>query len=107
MTKEQFNAIVANQVRKCIETLEEKAKEYAPGADRLEHFKVSGAEQEIMPREALWGMASKHMTSLGNMCRNELTFSGDPWPVELWSEKITDAINYLFLLCALIEEETS
>jgi len=106
MTKEKMDKIITDQWIKCVETLEEKAKEYVCGEDRLEHFKTSGAEQEITPRAALWGMASKHITSIGNMCRKENAFSNEPWPLELWSEKITDALNYLFLLRALVEEET-
>jgi len=101
MTKEKMDKIITDQWIKCIETLEQKAKEYVYSEDRLEHFKLSGAEQNIPPKAALWGMASKHITSIGGMCRN------DTGTVELWSEKITDALNYLFLLRALVEEEAN
>ena len=98
MNKHDFDSIVVNQYVRCVRTLETKAKEYVHGEDRLEHFKASAAEQCITPENALWGMASKHLTSLGAMCRNG---SDD---MALWDEKLTDAINYMFLLSALIKE---
>jgi hypothetical protein len=45
-------------------------------------------------------MASKHITSLGKMCKSNQTMM-----MALWDEKITDRINYLLLLRALVEEE--
>jgi hypothetical protein len=100
MTLDKFNEVVQGQIDRCLETLKTKGDEYASGDDRLEHFKTSAEEQEISPKQALWGMASKHITSLGKMCKSEqmmLTFA--------WDEKIGDAINYLLLLRALVEEE--
>lgn len=99
MTLEQFNQVVENQVAHSLAVLAEKGKEYALGSDRLEHFKDSATEQEITPKQALWGMFSKHLASLNGMCKN----GSDSMP--LWSEKITDSINYLLLLRALVEED--
>jgi len=99
MEKTEFDSVVNDQFNICLETLEAKAREYVYGPDRLEHFKVSGAEQNIPPKAALWGMASKHITSIGGMCRTDAS------DLSLWNEKITDALNYLFLLRALVEEE--
>lgn len=100
MNAHKVKQCMALQITRCIDTLETKAKEYVTGDDRLEHFKLAAAEQETTPKAALWGMASKHTTSLGRMCRE------GEHPVELWDEKITDAINYLLLLRTLVEEDT-
>lgn len=94
-----FNSIVLEQVDRCLAVLAEKGKEYALGNDRLEHFKDAAAEQDTTPKQALWGMASKHFASLSGMCKSE---QGD---MDRWLEKITDSINYLLLLRALVEEE--
>lgn len=99
MKIDQFNQVVRDQVEHSLTVLAEKGKEYALGADRLEHFKDSAVEQETTPKQALWGMLSKHLASLNGMCKN----GSDSIP--LWSEKITDSINYLLLLRALVEED--
>jgi len=99
MNLNDFNAVVQGQMERCENVLNQKADEYVFGDDRLEHFKTSAAEQGTTPKQALWGMASKHITSIGGMCKN----GSDN--MELWLEKITDSLNYLLLLRALIEEE--
>jgi len=99
MRIDQFNEVVEQQQQHCVAVLDRKGDEYAPGNDRLAHFKDSGLEQDISAKQALWGMFNKHLVSLKNMCK------GGNHPVELWSEKITDSINYLLLLRALVEED--
>lgn len=44
-------------------------------------------------------MLAKHIVSLYDMC-----FAGVPFEERVWDEKITDSLNYLFLLKALIKE---
>lgn len=86
MKTEQFNQIV-------------KAKEYATD-DRLHNFKVAAELENCTPRQALAGMMAKHTVSIYDMCRSDVKFSDDQW-----NEKITDHINYLLLLRAIVEEE--
>ena len=100
MTLSKFNEIFNKQIEHCREVLSVKGNEYVFNGDRLEHFKKSAAEQETRPKQALWGMASKHFTSLGSMCKAENEFHS-----KIWNEKITDAMNYLLLLWALVLEE--
>lgn len=99
MTGQKFNQIVQEQVQKCADILQGKAKEYAT-EDRLHNFKVAADLQRTTPINALAGMMAKHTVSIYDMSRalNKL-------PPELWEEKITDSINYLFLLRALVEEQ--
>jgi hypothetical protein len=99
MKIDRFNEIVFDQMARCTTVLKTKGDEYALGSDRLEHFKDSASAQGINAKQALWGMASKHFVSLTGMCKAG-TYSD-----ALWDEKITDSINYLLLLRALIEEE--
>lgn len=102
MKIEGLNEIIKDQIAYCLNVLQIKGDEYALGDDRLEHFKMAATEQSVTSEQALWGMLSKHITSLSSMCKNvkNRTFSR-----ECWLEKITDSINYLFLLRALIEED--
>ena len=104
MNDNSFQITIRNAFYRCIYVMNRKGKEYAPNEDRLENFKVSGAEDNISPEEALWGMVRKHLTSLGMMCRKITEKPEDFSPQEVWEEKITDAHNYLFLLEALLKE---
>ena len=101
MTAEKFNDIINWQIEHCRAILCNKAKEYAT-ADRLHNFKVAGALQGISPVQALMGMMAKHTVSVADMC-----MSCETYPQELWDEKITDSINYLLLLAALVREENN
>ena len=101
MTLKKFNTVIQKQFARCLEVLEIKGKEYVLGEDRLEMFKNAANDSGVNPKAALWGMVTKHITSLGAMCRTNSK------NIELWDEKITDTINYLLLLRALIEEENN
>ncbi len=124
MKIDQFNAVVSAQMELCADTLMAKGMEYAKDtvhidsvpagsevspagygkesckADRLGHFKKAAALMNITPKAALFGMFSKHIVSVSDMCMDD-----QEQPVEKWSEKITDSINYLLILRALVEEE--
>lgn len=99
MKTDQFNTIIENQQKRCMDVLVNKAKEYAT-EDRLHNFKVAAGLQMTTPINALAGILSKHTVSIYDMCR-----SGKNYPQEMWDEKITDHINYLLLLKALTVEE--
>jgi len=100
MKTEQFNTIIEEQQKRCVDILINKAKEYAT-EDRLHNFKVAAELQMTTPINALAGMLSKHTVSIYDMCRSDQIY-----PKELWDEKITDHINYLLLLKALTVEES-
>jgi hypothetical protein len=98
MKTDEFNAIIGEQIDRSINVLVTKAKEYATD-DRLHNFKVAAELQGETPIQALAGMMAKHTVSVYDMCHSDEQF-----PIELWNEKITDSINYLLLLRALVEE---
>lgn len=124
MTIETFNTIVHEQINTCTNMLIGKGLEYAPGAtaksedtklpvplgyektspteskDRLAHFKKAAAIMSATPKAALLGMLSKHIVSVSDMCTDNRDY-----PIEKWNEKITDSINYLLILRAIVEEE--
>lgn len=100
MNTEQFNASIEDQIETCRLILVDKAKEYASDVDRLHNFRVAGNVQGITPRQALVGMMAKHTVSIYDMGSSNQDFSG-----YLWSEKITDHINYLLLLKAVLDDE--
>lgn len=103
-----FNKVVKEQLETCEKLLIGKGYEYAPDAvdensvDRLAHFKKAAAIIEGSPKEALLGMLAKHLVSISDMC-----VDGHEYRLERWSEKITDSINYLLILRALVEEDNA
>lgn len=99
MHNEEYTRIINDQIDKCLGVLVHKGREYATD-DILHNFKVAAKLQGVSVRRALAGFMAKHTVSIYDMCRSERTFS------ELqWEEKLTDHINYLLLLAAVIEEE--
>ena len=89
------------QVERCEQTLQRKKKEYTGDSqDRLSAFKVAAAMQGCKPERALAGMMAKHIVSLYDMCYADR----ETFDMTTWDEKITDSLNYLFLLKAIVEE---
>lgn len=100
MNSAKFEKIVNSQFRYCYDLLFEKAKQYNIGTeDRLHAFKVAAEFQGITSKQALLGMLSKHLVSISDMIKNDTEHAE-----EVWNEKISDSINYLLLLKALVIE---
>lgn len=89
-------------MRLCADTLQRKTKEYTgDDTDRLGAFKAAAALQHTTPERALAGMLAKHIVSLYDMCFDD----NSTYSMDTWNEKITDSLNYLFLLKAIVKEE--
>lgn len=106
MIQKEFNDVIISQTERCKSILVSKGTEYAPkatkgsNADRLAHFKKAAVVMNSTPKAALMGMLSKHLVSVSDMCTDDKVY-----PKEQWEEKITDSINYLLILRALVEED--
>ena len=101
MTTHEFNFIVEKQLDISKTLLISKGREYAEQEqDRLSAFKKAAALQGENQKAALFGMLAKHLVSLSDMCT-----SNKHYHLDKWNEKITDAINYLILLKAVVMEE--
>lgn len=88
-------------MRLCADILQRKTKEYTgDDTDRLGAFKAAAALQHTTPERALAGMLAKHIVSLYDMCFAD----GVNFGMDTWDEKITDSLNYLFLLKAVVKE---
>lgn len=98
MNEDTFRDIVLEQIEVCKDTLQVKGDEYATD-DRLHNFKIAAALQNQRPAEALAGMMAKHTVSIYDLIQS------NPTNTILWNEKITDHINYLLLLKAVMVEE--
>lgn len=101
ITQGEFNLVFEKQVARCAETLQRKKKEYTgDNLDRLSAFKIAAAMQGCSSERALAGMMAKHIVSLYDMCYADREI----FDMDTWDEKITDSLNYLFLLKAIVEE---
>ncbi len=100
MKTNEFEMVLENQIKRCTGMLITKAKEYAT-EDRLHNFKVAAELQGCSCEQALAGMMAKHTVSIYDMCKSKEEF-----PMAQWEEKITDHINYLLLLKAVVEENS-
>ena len=89
------------QVALCARILQQKTKEYTgDDTDRLGAFKAAATLQHCTPGQALAGMLAKHIVSLYDMCFD----NEGHYDINTWNEKITDSLNYLFLLKAIVKE---
>lgn len=101
MKQEEFEKIVNEQIDYCKTLLFSKGEEYKiKDNDRLEYFKIASKVTKESAKQSLAGMMVKHTISIYSMCNDNKEYS-----IEKWTEKITDHINYLLLLKALIIEE--
>lgn len=95
-----FKTVVENQLDRSREVLLGKAEEYSSAQDRLHNFRVAAKLQGVSEKEALGGMMSKHTVSIFDMIRDDEDVN-----LAMWDEKITDHINYLLLLRAMVAED--
>jgi len=102
MDGKRLREIFQTQFDRCLKVTFKKSSIYAEKEDRLSNFYRAGDLNKEEPEKALWGMASKHVIALADFI-NDLN-NGVIKPREEWEEKITDIINYLVLLKALLEE---
>ena len=102
MNVEHFDATIQEQLDYCCKLLCNKGHEYNEGdVDRLATFKRAAAMMECTDEQALAGMMIKHTASIYQM----IAHPENNYSIEKWTEKITDHINYLLLLKAVICEK--
>jgi len=100
VSKEEFERFFEERVKKCRETLIEKAKEYANDADRMKNFNTAGRMLNLKPYQVAFLYMMKHFESI-----YEIVMTGKTVSPEVWDEKIGDLINYLFLIDAMKRKE--
>jgi len=100
MQAAEFNELLDKELSAIQMMLGSKAEEYASDRDRLHNFKQAAHLTGVTEEQALAGMMVKHTVSVYDMIE-----SGDCYSLEKWSEKITDHLNYLILLKAIVVEK--
>lgn len=104
MTNKEFDKYLEERLQMIRNTLSHKAKEYASNRDRMHNFNVAAVLQGCTPERALFGMAAKHLVSVSDMVWALDDDAIQPKPtLQMWDEKLGDAVNYLCLLDAMIQ----
>lgn len=99
MKCETFSQIIDNQIKQCLRILNSKGEKYAPD-DKLHNFRVAAELEHCTMEQALAGMMAKHTISIYDMIA-----SGQYYEREEWNEKISDHINYLLILAAILRDD--
>lgn len=90
---------IYKQMDRCNEILNKKFEEYGNHEDPFWHFEraagMLGGTREL----ALMHLFAKHLTCIVEMAEDPDSYSGGQW-----NEKLTDAINYLLILSAMVDE---
>lgn len=105
MKIEDFEILAKERFAYCLNLMcGEKHKEYSRHDDKLYNFKKAAEiRANITPETALVGMMMKHIVSVLDMV-DDIENYQEPPTERFLTEKITDSINYLVLLEALIFE---
>ena len=99
MTHDEFKKLFKETIKESERILIKKGEEYATEQDRLHNFRTAAALQNCNMDEAVGGFLAKHVVSIYDLIHNNVDT-----PMEVWDEKILDAINYLILLRAVVVE---
>lgn len=104
MNGQEFDALVIKFTDEVRDTLITKGTEYVPSGQkevsRFHNFEISAAFNQQHSTEALWGFLTKHLVSLGDMVKKDSRAQ----PMEVWDEKLGDAMAYLILLKGIVTE---
>lgn len=99
MTKKEFFEVTEKTFAHSMEVLNKKSV-YNNPEDYFLYFKRAGNIIGASEEHALYSMLAKHLISLADLCTSNKSAE-----LEIWREKITDAINYLALLMAMEVEK--
>lgn len=102
MTNKDFEVCFESRVDMCRRVLVGKNQDYARNGEKLWNFKQASGMDGCTPEMALKGMLLKHWQSIRDLIGD--LERGQHHSMAVWEEKVGDALNYLFILRALVEE---
>lgn len=106
MNLKDFDRLVDYVVEKRIKgVMCVKSAEYSRGGDKLHNFKRAAEMSGLTPLECLQGMKLKHDVSILDMLNDLQDLEHIEYTREKWEEKISDDINYLILMLAILYEK--
>jgi len=99
MKKDDVKEIMQSLFDECLQTLEEKSKDYGSHFDLLTNFKEIARAEDEKPLRIISIMGSKQLNTIRNFTK------GRTLVTEPLRKRIVDAINYLCLLYCMAKEE--
>lgn len=103
MNAKEFDMLVDEVCADTKNTLCSKAKEYASAGSRFHNFEAAARMEGIDRKQALWGMALKHLVAVKDMIDNPK----QAYSYDYVREKCGDLRNYLILLEGMLREDTT
>ena len=100
ITREELNRIFEEVINNSRDVMFSKNREYSRDTNALDNFDTSSEEAGITPLQAWAVFFRKHLNSILTYVREGKSYSNEDI-----SERITDCINYLVILQALIIRE--
>lgn len=94
-----YESAIQDMMAYCYQLLLRKHREYA-NEDDFHNFRCAAKLQGVTPEQALIGMMDKHVVSVHDLVNSAA--EGRLITEELWREKISDNINYLLILWAMV-----
>lgn len=94
-------------LQEALKLLNTKSAEYSEVNNRLSAFDMEWLKDAPAPEVTLWGMLAKHLNSIYTMIIKQFVKETNVFYRNVWKEKCFDAINYLLMLLALIEEHNN
>lgn len=105
MNSQDFAKVFEARVDLCRRVMLAKNQDYGRGDDRLHNFRQIAETENCTMEQAAQGMLVKHWQSIRDMLGD--LDRGNRHLMPAWEEKIGDALNYLFLLRAMLEERNN
>lgn len=112
MNPKEFDYVLTTLLDRCVNTMKVKEEDYATDADRLANFNevadfMGSQPIEITPDVVAFIYLMKHIQSIKNIVVSK-DFTDWHWQLKSGREgkpqRIADAINYLILITACIED---
>ena len=103
MDWETYKKIIEDRLSACKELLVRKANGYSRDGDPFHNFKVAGEILNTTPEKTLLGMWIKHVISIIDIVNDIPELPTD----EILAEKISDTINYMLILEAMVLDRKS
>lgn len=100
MKKKDYGKAIDEEINYCKSILLKKGKEYQSNEDVFNNFVKGETLLKDTKEKVLFSYLMKHLISLSDMVDAPAINS-----FATWREKITDSINYLLILYAMIKEE--
>lgn len=105
MTPQDFQTVLNDAVDDIHRLLQVKGGEYAPGDNRLANFQEASKRLGMSPIQVALVYLDKHYAAICNYAKDQANRISRPRSEPI-TGRISDAINYLILIRALLEDQS-